>query len=463
MPSLLGSHKIVLLLSALVYAILAYAVPRAYFEVFIGLYALLFGGYAYLLYSYKKENTKQLTLRQLLLVALGLRLVFLGALPSLSDDFWRYLWDGRLLAHGYNPYQYLPSEINQLPFLTPLFDYLNSPDFYSVYPPVMQLIFGGSTLLFSENVWLQVITMRLLVIGFEMGTIYLLWQILGKLQLPKQRTLLYALNPLIIIELTGNLHSEYAMIFFMTLTIYLLLQERIYVAAVAFSGAILTKLIPLVFMPLLFNRFKWKKGILFCVISLGISIVAYLPMMDWALFLKIRAATALYFSHFEFNASVYYLLRYVVINEYWWVWEYHDYFRGNDYVEHFLRLDLYAYLRKLLPLIEIVIIFLYSFRKKVAENRLFFLGSLLWIYSLHIWLATTVHPWYIAPLILFGTLTPWRYAIVWSFLIGGTYLSYYQASFEESTTIIVVEYGILLLVMAYEFVIKQKLSKKNET
>ena len=42
----------------------------------------------------------------ILLGALALRVMLLPSLPSLSRDAWRYLWDARVILHGYSPYTY---------------------------------------------------------------------------------------------------------------------------------------------------------------------------------------------------------------------------------------------------------------------------------------------------------------------------------------------------------------------
>ena len=139
------------LISGAAYAALAYATPRAQFGQLAGLFAVALLAYAWLLRS-------RLPWRWGLGLALLFRLLWLPATPALSDDFYRFRWDGLLVAHGANPFQYRPDAIiadgartvfkdeatrNQtLPRLQELYRALNSPHFYSVYPPVSQVIFG---------------------------------------------------------------------------------------------------------------------------------------------------------------------------------------------------------------------------------------------------------------------------------------------------------------------------------
>ena len=63
-------------------------------------------------------------------------------------DYFRFIWDGKLFVNGFNPYLYLPSEIlntdiaKTAGLTQELYDGLNSPKYYTVYPPINQLIFS---------------------------------------------------------------------------------------------------------------------------------------------------------------------------------------------------------------------------------------------------------------------------------------------------------------------------------
>jgi len=89
-------------------------------------------------------------------IAVISRIMLLFSFPNLSDDIYRFIWDGRLTSLGIHPFEYLPSEWMQILEVSAknnwsaLFSQLNSPDYYSVYPPVNQLIFLMATLLFCR-------------------------------------------------------------------------------------------------------------------------------------------------------------------------------------------------------------------------------------------------------------------------------------------------------------------------
>ena len=79
----------------------------------------------------------------ILSVALVLRLLFLFAPPQLSDDIYRYLWDGSNLLRGVNPYAAAPSAITPPPELKAVHAKINHPDYVTIYPPAAQLVFAG--------------------------------------------------------------------------------------------------------------------------------------------------------------------------------------------------------------------------------------------------------------------------------------------------------------------------------
>lgn len=461
------TNYLLFLSSVIAYALIGYIVPRTSFEPFAYLYLLLFGGYAYWCY-HAKALFKDSNWKSFLVAAILLRAVFLIAIPELSDDFWRYLWDGRLLSIGVNPYEYTPSEllntaIYEEGHLNQLYEQLNSPKFYSVYPPVTQFFFAFSTFLFIDNVWASVVVFHLLVLCLELGTIVLLVRLLEHLKQPIYWAFFYAFNPLVILELSGNLHTESILIFFLTVALYLFVKQRYTQSALAFSMAVGAKLLPLMFMPLILYRLWFQKGVQYCVIVGVLNIGLFALFFDLEMLQKIKESMGLYFGHFEFNGSVYYLIRYWLINEYWRIWEYHDYFRGFSFLENLLEYDLYVVLRKILPIVDLLLILYLSIKRDIQKSEKTFLASFLAIYSVHFFLATTIHPWYITPLVLFAVLSPYRlYVLLWTALIGLTYISYQGGQFTENSWVIGLEYWLVFGLLIWE-VRQQRKHKKQIT
>ncbi len=139
--------------------------PRQEFELLlIGLFISFSVWYVFL--------TKQPKVVFLLVPALLARIACSLDLPLLSDDFYRFIWDGQLLLEGVNPIGKIPTDVSlDLRNEGRLLDQMNSRDYPSVYPPLHQLgmAFGA----WFDSFWYQVNGMRLFIVFCEgLGLIY---------------------------------------------------------------------------------------------------------------------------------------------------------------------------------------------------------------------------------------------------------------------------------------------------
>ena len=105
-------NKTILLtiLSILFYYLMAYSLDRTNFLQLIAQYIILFIPF---LYFIKKEKNN---FTFLVVIAILFRFIFLIAVPNLSQDFYRFIWDGRMILKGLNPYLYLPCWEGNLKF-----------------------------------------------------------------------------------------------------------------------------------------------------------------------------------------------------------------------------------------------------------------------------------------------------------------------------------------------------------
>jgi alpha-1,6-mannosyltransferase len=202
------------LISGAAYLGIAYYLNRVHFLPLLFLYTLAFAAYGAL------STGKFFFLKILLPVTIIFRVLFLFSWPALSDDYFRFIWDGRLVVAGFNPFEHLPSYYltfnEQISGINAeLFQQLNSPQYFSVYPSFCQIVFALSAWLAPQNNWGMVLIMRLIVLTAEIGNIVILLKLLRYYQKPAKQVLWYALNPLVIVELTGNLHFEAFMLFFL--------------------------------------------------------------------------------------------------------------------------------------------------------------------------------------------------------------------------------------------------------
>jgi alpha-1,6-mannosyltransferase len=143
-------------------------------------------------------------LRTIWLVAIGMRLALLPLAPELTDDFYRYLWDGHVQLAGTNPYVYAPGAPEVEGLRTAWHHLVNNPGVPTIYPPLAQIAFllialGGS------GVWL----MKCFWIICDLATAYVLTRIARRTGRSEARTLLlYAWAPLLVVEVGWSGHLE---------------------------------------------------------------------------------------------------------------------------------------------------------------------------------------------------------------------------------------------------------------
>ncbi len=427
-------------IAALFYASFAYELVRTDFAKLISLYSALF------FLSWKLIQLEQKNFWFLAGVALLLRLVFFGAIPNLSQDFYRFIWDGRMLLSGWNPYLYLPESlvaeanipISQGNLLYEGMGELSAGN-YTNYPPLNQLIFAFAGLLAGKSILGSVIIMRIVIIVADLGVLYFGKKLLEKFDLPGHRIFWYILNPLVIIELTGNLHFDGVMAFFLVWSLYLLYSRKWILSALAFAASVLLKLVPLLFLPLLLRYFIENKndheklglskliGYYFIV---GILVViGFIPFISPEFISSFSASLGLWFQKFEFNASIYYLVRWTGFQV-----------KGYNIIET---------AGKVLPLVTVLVLAgLAFFRKNNSVQQL--ISTMLLGITAYLFLSTTVHPWYLIIPLLLSVFTRFRYMLVWSFLIVLSYYAYSNPEFNENIWLIAFEYILVFGLFGYE-------------
>lgn len=449
-------HKFSLLLvltSMAFYYAFAYDLIRTDYTKLVGLYVGLFFLF-YKLIQTHKNNTLFLTY-----IAFGFRAIFVLAIPNLSQDFHRFIWDGRMILEGFNPYLYtVESFISQGEFpvaqaqeLYQGMGMLNASH-YTNYPPINQLCFVIAGLFGSQSILGPVIVMRLVIIAADFGTLHFGKKLLNRLQLPIYNIFWYILNPFIIIELTGNLHFEGVMLFFLIWSLYLLHKGKWQWAAVVFALSISVKLMPLIFLPLLYQWFvnghlnkklpiSPSKSILkligfYSIVGLVTGLL-FAPFFSMQFVNNYTETVALWFQNFEFNASIYYIAR-----------EIGYLFRGYNEI---------AIIGKYTAiLVMLSVIAMAFFRKNRSMIQL--ISAMLLALTLYYFTTTTVHPWYLATPLLLSVFTKYKFPLVWSFVIILSYLAYInlnKADKSENLWIIALEYLVVYAAFVWDIFLKK--------
>ena len=411
---------LILLMLAGVY-FLGNLVPRSDFQTTFWMFSALFA----LMISVFALAEEKPAWMFILFSGLLIRCSLLLAVPQWSEDYARFLWDGELLRLGENPYTETPAEFVQnnsheaSPVLGQLFPLLNSPDYHSVYTPLNQGFFWLSAQASGGFVAHGIISLRLLLILGEVGVFILFVKLLNAFNLPSKLLWLYWLNPLVILEITGNLHFEGMVLLLLFLLIWAV-KRRSYALAGGFWGlAIGLKLLPLILFPALAlypntgrNRRFWFAAALTLVLVFGWLLLA----SSWEPFM---VSLALYQGKFEFNASVYYLLREVGF----WI-------EGYNTI---------AVLSKLLSLATLGLLVFFSWKKKPSTLPML-IDLWVLIYLVYLLLQPVVHPWYVIPAFGLSLLTEKKSFLLWSFAAIFSYEAYSAAQVEESPLILSFEY-----------------------
>lgn len=238
------------------------------------------------------------TWRHVVALAVVLRLLVFPLAPSLSDDTYRYVWDGALQAQaGENPYRYVPAD----PALAgwrgePVYSRLNSPAYFSVYPPLSQLVFRAGGAFYGNGWQASYYVIKLLVTLVELGGVLLL----ARLAAPAA-VLLYAWHPLAVVEVAGQGHSEGLAVGFLLLVVYALRSGRAAVAGGALAAAAAVKLTPVLLLPFALRR--GGRGVLIGLVVVGGALA--IPYLAPYVVRNVGSGLGLYVQLFEFNAGVY--------------------------------------------------------------------------------------------------------------------------------------------------------------
>src|SRR5688572_17834239 len=193
---------LVVLLASAGYIIPAYFLQRDD----IGLQLLFFGiEFALYLWCIKKLQISTVAAIALCVVP---RLVWIAFEPQMSDDYYRFYWDGQLVSNGMDPYAETPTQLQkqETEGLPNVFTQLNSPNYYSSYPPFHQFLFFVAASCGSLKSF--IITTRILLILADVLILFLIARLAANKKLTFNPVWAYGLNPLVITELTGNLHFE---------------------------------------------------------------------------------------------------------------------------------------------------------------------------------------------------------------------------------------------------------------
>jgi len=183
--------------------------------------------------------------------------------PILEDDFYRYMWDGGVAAHGFNPYAFspeaakcgeaysrfpIPSSLQELAGESePVISRIRYSDIRTIYPLVAQ---GAFALAHWIRPW-SLTAWRFVVLGFDVATLIVLIALLQTLGLPLWSSAIYWWNPLVVKELFNSSHMDGLALPLVLGAILLTIRGRALWAALSLAVATGAKLWPVLLLPLM--------------------------------------------------------------------------------------------------------------------------------------------------------------------------------------------------------------------
>ncbi|MFK7805904.1 MAG: hypothetical protein AB8G95_30010 [Anaerolineae bacterium] len=373
-------------------------------------------------------------------VAIVARLLLLFTIPSLSDDVYRYLWDGHVANSGVSPYA-LPIESAELDYLEiPVRALANNTWMASPYMPTAQWIFRGLN-------WIAPVSplsMQITMVVFELGAAFFAAKLLAAAGYPSNRLLLILWNPLFIVEVAHSAHIDAWMILLMLSGIWFAIplvpakgagnasretgqittsSLRLLLSPILIAFATLTKILPVLILPVLFWYWNWRQRFMYGILSVGLLIPAGLragwglvgPLDGTGLFGALR----IYNDRWKFNSGLFF-----------WVTRWLNDGDGYSPSPADGQVKLVVLLIMLIVLLVVWYFAYLAYQRQDVRSSIRLMTLPLMAYLL---LTHTVHPWYALILLIFlPFLAPaqdenkyyWLITAPWIYLSGGLIFSY---------------------------------------
>jgi alpha-1,6-mannosyltransferase len=224
------------------------------------------------------------------------RLVLLPGISSLSDDVYRYQWDGRVQRAHLNPYVTIPSSPELARLLNP--DNPEPPgiDTPTIYPPLSEFAYR---MIETVPGYKRVSTI------LDLACVAMLLLLLAAIKRPLHRVLAYAWNPAVLISFAMSGHFDPLAIVMFLAALFFLMTDRPGFSIAALALSFLSKFFPVLLLPAFLKRVRLAYAGIFAMLVLTF----YLPFLGAGLHLFDGAKN--YGRDWFNNASLFHLLQFV--------------------------------------------------------------------------------------------------------------------------------------------------------
>ncbi|MBW3563196.1 MAG: DUF2029 domain-containing protein [Acidobacteria bacterium] len=367
--------------------------------------------------------------RWMFVAAILARFAAFDAAPVLSDDVWRYLWDGKVVAEGLDPYARAPSSLELRELRESWHDRINHPDVRSIYPPYAQLsfliahLFGGGLL-----------SWRLMLFASDLGILFLLARI------DPRASYAWALCPIVVWEGVWNLHLDLLAALFVVIAWASMRRRSGMGAGAALGVAAGLKVTPLAMAPSLFLAAKNRARFL-----LGAAIVLVVAAAPFAVSGRFMPGMREFAINWSFNSPLYEMLT--------------SFFRGVDATAG-LKMLWGRVAPALISSAAVEAGYSWIHPGMMARATLAVVGVVIatlllrWVpparsaaavFAILLLCSPTIHPWYWLPVLPIAILAGQRWVSALALFSGASYLLYAGV---QPWIVMVLAYGAPMLIFA---------------
>jgi hypothetical protein len=369
-------------------------INTAYMGYFVMAQYSVMGLFMLIAWKTSPKSSRLVDYKVLLSVAIVARLLLFAVQPYTSNDVDRYLFDGRIVVEGLDPYRVS----HDTPVLQALREQWQPPaehaKYVTIYPPVALAFFSLAA---SAGINGAVIVWKLILFCASLLTLWLTVRVLQKLGKLKNLALV-ALSPLLILETGVGLHLDALSTLAIIAAIYYWQRNKIIVSGFVIGLGMLTKVLPIMLLlPLIFTQKNLLNAFKLLITTALTVIGVYILML--ILGFHPVGSISVFFEKWRFAAPIFVLL---------------DQFLSGEQIV--VTLFITATM-----LCSFTVYICWRNRETLAQNTLLIVGIMQVMVALPLILSPVVFPWYLMPLVPLLTLYPNRYLIFWTLLTPLTY------------------------------------------
>ncbi|OGW28817.1 MAG: hypothetical protein A3K09_06850 [Nitrospinae bacterium RIFCSPLOWO2_12_FULL_47_7] len=409
---------------------------------YLALYFTLFILYAGAATLVLKRLDDQASLWIILAFGLLFRAAIFPSQQIQEDDIYRYLWDGKVFAHGINPYEYPPKLVSRYkslqirdpeefqrlydernsrelellyrlkwenPTALSFLERVNHPDIPTIYPPLAQYVFRIVHWLRPDSI----LAMRSMFLLFDLTALTFIILTLNALGKNRNLCIIYFWSPLLIKETFNSTHLDILGVSFLCVSLYCYVRANLSAAILFLALSVLGKLYPIILLPLYLKRMTRNIHLLVLNLSLFTAIIGifYLPFLNIGM--KAFAGLGAYASRWENNDSLFAILLYLFSS-----------IPGLQSAS-FLSGNIAAFLCKATVALILLTVLLYLLAREREEGSLNDMNDIFIMLGLVFLLSPVQNPWYLVWIVPFLCFFPGKSWILLTCLAGLYYLGFY--------------------------------------